>query len=163
MGKKRKKLEKPTLAQSKSAIWFGVFMLLGFIGIVYAASRLGQKQTTASNQVPVYFERVQDAMPFPKTLDPSQFKNPQIREAYSVAKDIPGVLAQQPCYCYCQTIGHRSLLDCFRTLHATTCDICINEARLAGRLHREGKTAEEIRTAIIAKQWANLQDSKQQK
>lgn len=160
MGKKRK-LEKPTLAESKSAIWFGLFMLLGLIGIVYAASRLQLSSTPSdSNQVPVYFKRVQNAMPFPKTLDPSQFKVQSIREAYSAAKEIPDVLVQQPCYCYCQRQGHRSLLDCFRDLHATTCDICINEARLAGRLHREGKTAKEIRAAIIAKQWANLGPSK---
>lgn len=160
MGKKRK-LEKPTLAESKSAIWFGLFMLLGLIGIVYAASRLRLSSTPSdSNQVPVYFKRVQDAMPSPKTLDPSQFKLQSIREAYSAAKEIPDVLVQQPCYCFCQRMGHRSLLDCFRDLHATSCDICINEARLAGRLHREGKTAEEIRAAIIAKQWTNLPDSK---
>ena len=163
MGKKHK-LEKPTLAESKSAIWFGLFMLLGLIGIVYAASRLQVSSTPAdSKQVPVYFKRVQDAIPFPKTLDPSQFKDSKIQEAYSVAKEIPGVLAQQPCYCYCQSIGHRSLLDCFRTRHATTCDICVNEARLAGQLHRQGKTAQEIRVAIIAKQWTHLQDSKGEK
>lgn len=163
MGKKRK-LEKPTLAESKSAIWFGLFMLLGLIGIVYAASRLRLSSTPSdSNQAPVYFKRVQDAMPFPKTLDPSQFQIQSIREAYSAAKEIPDVLVQQPCYCFCQRMGHRSLLDCFRDLHATSCDICINEARLAGRLHREGKTAEEIRAAIVAKQWINLPDSKGQK
>ena len=163
MGKKRK-LETPTLAESKSAIWFGLFMLLGLIAIVYAASRLQLSSTPSdSNQVPVYFKRVQDAMPFPKTLDPSQFKIQSIREAYSAAKEIPDVLVQQPCYCFCQRQGHHSLLDCFRDLHATSCDICINEARLAGRLQREGKTAEEIRAAIIAKQWINLPDSKGQK
>lgn len=160
MGKKSK-LKKPTLAESKSAIWFGLFMLLGLIGIVYAASHLRLSSTPSdSSQVPIYFKRVQDAVPFPKTLDPSQFQVQSIREAYSAAKEIPDVLVQQPCYCDCQRMGHRSLLDCFRDLHATTCDICINEARLAGRLHREGKTTEEIRAAVIAKQWTNLQDSK---
>ena len=158
---KKRELQKPTLAESKSAIWFGLFMLLGLITLAYAASRQRQLPTSSdSNQVPVYFKRVQDAMPFPPTLDPSQFESQNVREAYAVAKEIPDVLAQQPCYCYCQRQGHRSLLDCFRTLHATTCDICINEARLAGRLHREGKTAQEIRAAIIAKQWTNLQDPK---
>ncbi len=99
-------------------------------------------------------------MPFPQTLDPAQFQIANIREAYSVAKEIPEVLAQQPCYCYCQRMGHRSLLDCFTSLHSTSCDICINEARLTGRLHRQGKTAEEIRAAIVQKQWANLGSSK---
>ena len=102
MGKKSK-LKKPTLAESKSAIWFGLFMLLGLIGIVYAASHLRLSSTQSdSSQVPIYFKRVQDAVPFPKTLDPSQFQVQSIREAYSAAKEIPDVLVQQPCYCDCQ-------------------------------------------------------------
>ena len=111
-------------------------------------------------QVPVYVNEAKDAMPFPQALDPAQFQNANIREAYSVAKQIPEVLAQQPCYCYCQRMGHRSLLDCFRSSHSASCEICINEARLAGQLHRQGKSLEEIRAAIIAKQWANLGRSK---
>jgi len=27
------------------------------------------------------------------------------------------VLAQQPCYCWCDKFGHASLLDCFATEH----------------------------------------------
>jgi hypothetical protein len=27
------------------------------------------------------------------------------------------VLAQQPCYCYCDGYGHGSLLDCYASYH----------------------------------------------
>jgi len=161
MGKKHK-LPKPTLAESKAAIVFGVGFLLFLLLMPYAAYRLKSSSSARlePDQVPVYFKRVEDARPFPQTLDPAQFQITNIREAYSAAKEIPEVLAQQPCYCHCQRQGHRSLLDCFASLHSTSCDICINEARLAGRLHREGKSAEDIRAAIIAKQWANHGGSK---
>ncbi len=159
---KKNELQKPALAESKSVIGFAVAMLLAFLGMLYGFfhSRPVPSVQDDSHQVPVYFNRAADAMPFPPTLDPSQFQISAMREAYSVAKEIPGVLAQQPCYCFCQRQGHRSLLDCFTSLHATSCDICINEARLAGQLSRQGKTAEEIRAAIIQKQGVNLGSSK---
>src|SRR6266849_10269255 len=161
MGKK-KKLPKPTLADSKDAIVFGGAILLLLLLIPHAIYRLASSTSARldQNQVPVYFKRVEDARPFPQTLDPAQFQIANIFEAYSVAKEMPAVLAQQPCYCYCQRQGHRSLLDCFKSFHATSCNICINEARLAGQLHRQGRTADEIRTAIIQKQWTNLGSSK---
>lgn len=151
---KKNKLQKPTLAESKSVIGFAVAMLLAFLGLLYGSfhSRPVASVQDDSHQVPVYFKRAADAMPFPPTLDPSQFQSSAVREAYSVAKQILEVLGQQPCYCYCQRQGHRSLLDCFASLHATSCDICINEARLAGQLSRQGKTAEAIRAPIIQKQ-----------
>jgi hypothetical protein len=161
MGKKNK-LPKPTLADSKDAIVFGGAILLLLLLMPYAIYRFTSSTSARldPNQVPVYFKRVEDARPFPQTLDPAQFQIANIREAYSVAKKMPAVLAQQPCYCYCQRQGHRSLLDCFKSFHATSCDICINEARLAGQLSRQGKTAEEIRGAIVQKQGVNLGSSK---
>ncbi len=159
---KKKQLPKPTAADKKAAIVFGGAFLLLLLLLPYAVYRISSSRrvTSNANQVPVYFKQAKDAMPFPQTLGPAQFQIANIREAYSVAKEIPDVLAQEPCYCYCQRMGHRSLLDCFASLHSTSCKICINEARLAGQLHRQGKSAEEIRVAIIAKQWANLGSSK---
>jgi uncharacterized protein with PCYCGC motif len=161
MGKKNK-LPKPTLADSKDAIVFGGAILLLLLLMPYAIYRFTSSTSARldPNQVPVHFKRVEDARPFPQTLDPAQFQIANIREAYSVAKEMPAVLAQQPCYCYCQRQGHRSLLDCFKSFQATSWDICINEARLAGQLSRQGKTAEEIRGAIVQKQGVNLGSSK---
>ena len=89
--------------------------------------------------VPVYYNRAEDAMPFPATLEPASFKGADVREAYQTAKEMPQVLVQQPCYCYCQRKGHRSLLDCFKTDHAASCNICVKEALLAGQMHRQQK------------------------
>jgi hypothetical protein len=52
----------------------------------------------------------------PKTLDPNLFKG-KAKRAYLVAKEIPEVLAQMPCFCECEAFGHESLLDCFIDRH----------------------------------------------
>ncbi len=53
----------------------------------------------------------------PKTLDPNLFKG-KARQAYQVAKEIPEVLAQMPCFRECEAFGHENLLDCFIDNHA---------------------------------------------
>lgn len=52
----------------------------------------------------------------PKTLDPSLFQG-TAQQAYQVAKEIPEVLAQMPCFCGCEAYGHENLLDCFIDRH----------------------------------------------
>jgi len=52
----------------------------------------------------------------PRTLDPNLFKG-KAKQAYEVAKDIPTVLAQVPCFCECEAYGHENLLDCFIDKH----------------------------------------------
>jgi hypothetical protein len=42
---------------------------------------------------------------------------PAVARAYQIASQIPGVIAQQPCFCYCDKFGHRSLLDCYASDH----------------------------------------------
>ncbi|MBX3276730.1 MAG: hypothetical protein KF868_01885 [Acidobacteria bacterium] len=64
-------------------------------------------------RVPAYHADPEKARPFPLTLDPAQFSASYAKRAYQIAKDIPEVLAQQPCYCYCDSgFGHDSLLEC---------------------------------------------------
>ncbi len=48
----------------------------------------------------------------PQTLDPNLIQGVD-RKGYQVAKEIPAVLAQLPCFCGCEAVGHESLLDCF--------------------------------------------------
>jgi len=67
--------------------------------------------------VPPYHPSAEAAMPFPETLAPERFANAFVRRAYEIAREIPGILAQQPCYCYCDQYGHGSLLDCYRSDH----------------------------------------------
>ena len=155
---KKKKKKESDLYGHKFMLGFGGVVGLMFAGIFYVgfhAKPAGQSDPTAGT-IPIYYQSSKDAMPFPATLDPAGFKNPEIREAYQAAKDIPEVLAQQPCYCYCQRKGHRGLLDCFKTDHAASCNICVKEALLAGEMHRQGKSAEEIRAAIVRGDWANV-------
>ena len=59
--------------------------------------------------------------PRPKTLDPSQFADPQTMTSYQIAQIIPQVLERLPCYCGCyQSVGHRNNLDCFTDEHGVT-------------------------------------------
>ena len=158
MKKKNNAKKKSDLYGNKFLIGFGAVVVLMMAGIFYLgihAKPTDQKSPTAG-PIPIYFQSAKDAMPFPMTLDPAKFKGTDVQEAYQVAKEIPGVLTQQPCYCYCQRQGHRGLLDCFRTEHAVTCTICIKEALLAGQMHHQGKSTEEIRAAIIHGDWANV-------
>src|SRR5258708_36500954 len=147
--RKKNKLAKPTLAESKSAIAFGAAFLLMCVGGIYAVYHVSSSHSVRPdlNQVPVYFKQAKDATPFPSTLDPTQFEIANVREAYSVAKEIPDVLAQQPCYCYCQRQWHRTLLDGFTTFLSPSSNISINKARSAGRLSLYGRPANQIPTA----------------
>ncbi len=43
---------------------------------------------------------------------------PYQTHAYELAAKIPNVIHQQPCYCYCDRMGHNSLHSCFDTLTA---------------------------------------------
>ena len=52
----------------------------------------------------------------PKTLDPDLFRG-KAGQAYQIAKEIPEVLAQMPCFCECEAYGHENLLDCFIDRH----------------------------------------------
>jgi len=52
-------------------------------------------------------------------LDPLQFPNARVRQAYAAAARHPDVLDQVYCYCKCDQAPflHKSLLSCFTELH----------------------------------------------
>jgi hypothetical protein len=69
--------------------------------------------------VPPYYESADAAKPYPALVPARTFqRHPLVERAYRIAAEIPGVLAQQPCYCYCDKYGHHSLLDCYSSDHA---------------------------------------------
>ena len=79
---------------------------------------VAQQPTVAPEaRVPPYHPTAEAARPLPETLPPEQFSIPVVAQAYRVAQRIPEVLAQQPCYCWCDKYGHGSLVDCFATEH----------------------------------------------
>jgi hypothetical protein len=50
---------------------------------------------------------------------------PYQTHAYELASRIPVVLHQQPCYCYCDRMGHNSLHSCFESTHGSRCATCL--------------------------------------
>lgn len=86
--------------------------------------------------------------------DHAQF--PYQTRAYDLAAKIPVVLHQQPCYCYCDRMGHNSLHSCFESAHGARCDICLKELYYAYAQHGKGKTAAQIRKGIMAGQWRQV-------
>lgn len=57
-----------------------------------------------------------------QTLDPTLFSDPQVREAYTVARKIPWILDSIYCYCRCKesrVFRHKSLLSCYVDDHAS--------------------------------------------
>jgi hypothetical protein len=68
--------------------------------------------------LPPYHESAEAAKPFPQLMPVERYRDyPVLSRAYAVAHRIPDVLAQQPCFCYCDRFGHGSLLDCWASDH----------------------------------------------
>ena len=81
----------------------------------------GNSVTVAQETDPKAFKMLKEKMinpqtGLPNTLDPSHFRG-KAKKAYQVAKEIPEILAQMPCFCECQPFGHENLLDCFIDRH----------------------------------------------
>lgn len=107
--------------------------------------------------IPAHYQNEREAQPLPKTLAASVFADPKLARVYEIAERIPAILAQQPCYCYCDRgHGHRSLLDCQRDNHSAGCAVCRKEVLLADRMSRMGLNAKEIRAAIIRGDWKQI-------
>jgi len=74
--------------------------------------------------------------------------------AYELAAKIPKILYQQPCYCYCdRSMGHNSLHSCLAGMHGAECGTCLKELYYTYTMHKQGKTAREIRAGIIKGDW----------
>ncbi len=78
------------------------------------------------------------------------------RHAYELAARIPNVLHQQPCYCYCDRMGHNSLHSCFEGTHGAQCATCLKELYYSYQQHKNGKTAAQIRAGIIKGEWKKI-------
>jgi hypothetical protein len=81
---------------------------------------------------------------------------PYQTHAYELAAKIPTVLHQQPCYCYCDRMGHNSLHSCFENTHGAQCATCLKEVYYSYTEHQKGKTAAQIRKGIIKGEWKQV-------
>jgi hypothetical protein len=89
-----------------------------------------------------------------KVLTKDQLKeNPGSAPVFDLVRQIPQVADGIRCNCGCAELpGFYSLLSCFESDGmAQHCMICQGQARLAFRMHGEGKSLDLIRTAIDAK------------
>jgi hypothetical protein len=73
--------------------------------------------------------------------------------AFELVRQIPQVVDGIRCNCGCDAMeGFYSLLSCFeKDGMAQHCEVCRGHAVLAHRLHRSGKTLDQIRAAIDVK------------
>jgi hypothetical protein len=76
--------------------------------------------------------------------------------AYELAAKIPNVIHQQPCYCYCDRMGHNSLHSCFENTHGAQCATCLKELYYTYSMNSKGKTAAQIRQGIIKGEWKQI-------
>jgi hypothetical protein len=106
--------------------------------------------TAPSYRIPPYFEDPNAAGVLLPTKDPATV-TPYAQAGYIVAQKDPTLLAQLPCFCYCDRFGHKSLHDCYVAEHAESCDVCLKEAIEAEQMKDQGMTPQEIRSVIIAK------------
>ena len=149
--------QKPRIANWKFVLVVAVAIVL-LHGVAFFLVLRHPTTKALAESIPHYFATIDKAKPLPQTLDPKKFSNRDVVAAYQSAKEIPEILAQQPCYCHCdRNVGHRSLLDCFGSQHGSDCDICVKEALFALQEHRKGRSAEQIRAEIIHGDWKTIQ------
>ena len=144
------------MASNKTNIWLWVAAVIVLAGAGWAMFRGSNEPAPAADapqtaaltpQQPVELLPVDDAAG--PTLPPEMFLDPKAREAYQVAKDIPDVLKELPCFCGCmRTHGHKNNLFCFMDEHGSACEICEDVALDAKRMHNNGATVKEIQDNI---------------
>lgn len=81
---------------------------------------------------------------------------PYQTHAYELASKIPNVIHQEPCYCYCDRMGHNSLHSCFENTHGAQCSTCLKELYYSYLQHKKGKTAAQIRAGIVKGEWKQI-------
>jgi hypothetical protein len=86
----------------------------------------------------------------------SNAQYPVQTHGYELAAQIPGVLHQLPCYCYCDRMGHKSLRSCFENTHGAQCATCLKEVYYAYDQTQKGKTVKQIREGIIKGEWQKV-------
>jgi hypothetical protein len=80
-----------------------------------------------------------------------------VQTAYKIAVKNPELLAKFPCYCFCESMGHKNLSYCFLQKgeaagkfddHASSCNICVAQAMMAFLWEEIGATDAEMQKAM---------------
>ena len=148
------------MASNKTNTWLWIAALVVLVGGGWAMFRGTSEpapaaetpQQTAALTPPTAPELLPVDNAAGQTLPPEIFLDPKAREAYQVAKDIPEVLKELPCFCGCmRTHGHKNNLFCFKDQHGSGCEICQDIALDARKLHDQGMSIAQIQDNIKAK------------
>lgn len=135
-----------------------VFIFAATVAVALPASQQGTASGTAQSpkKIPAFHSAPATAK-LAATMDPKQFNDISTQNSYAMAAKMENVFYQQPCFCYCDANdGHHSLLDCFVTDHAASCNICRMEGIFAYEQARKGQTAAQIRKEIINEEWKKV-------
>jgi hypothetical protein len=122
---------------------------------------LSAQWAQGSGDVPKYNSAPPKGAKLPPILSKAELwdadaKYPYQTHAYELAAKIPNILHQQPCYCYCERMGHNSLHSCFENTHGARCSTCLKELYYSYQQYQKGKKASEIRDGIIAGEWKQI-------
>ena len=116
----------------------------------HSAEHQSAPASSDAKSIPAHYETEPPRIALAATLDPEKFKS-TTRDAYRIVRESPQLIAQLPCYCYCDRgFGHKSLHSCFVDDHAAHCAVCVDEALLAYDLQKRGLSPQQIREKIIA-------------
>ena len=136
--------------------------LLLLVPMVSSSGAFSQQTSSEEAPVPAYNSGPPPkGAKLPDILGPEQLwgansQNAFQTHAYELARKIPAVLHQQPCYCYCDRMGHKSLRSCFEGTHGAQCATCLKELYYAYSMNRKGKTAVQIRQGIVRAEWKQI-------
>jgi len=122
-----------------------VLLVAGAPGQVWAATRRRGGGTHPDPRPGITAENV---------LTPEQLASaPDAIDVFDQVREIPQIVDGIRCQCGCADLpGFYSLLSCYESEGmARYCPICQGEGRLAYRLHKAGRTLDEIRAAIDAR------------
>ena len=137
---KHKKAQTSSRSRRKNAkVWYGAIAGIVLAGMVFAYLGVSQESSSGAGQTsnaPAQASSYASSdstlrnrlvlpatpkTPRPATLSPNGFSDPEVSRSYQIAKDIPEVLENMPCYCGCYgSSGHRNNLDCFTDNHGAT-------------------------------------------
>jgi hypothetical protein len=148
--------------RAKSIIICGLILCAAALGMAIAAPRAASQLQSAEEAVPAFHNEPPQGQ-LPETLNPSEFTNVVVQNAYILAARVKKILYQQPCYCHCdRSQGHSSLLDCFASKHGAGCGVCMREAIYSYEQSHKGKTPAQIRAGIERGEWQQVDMSRYQ-
>ncbi len=136
---KHKKAQTSSGSRRKNAkVWYGAVAGIVLAGVVFTYFGVSQESSSGAGQTSTApaqtsYSATDSTLrnrlvlpagpktPRPATLSPNGFSDPEVSRTYQIAKDIPEVLENMPCYCGCYgSSGHRNNLDCFTDNHGAT-------------------------------------------